>query len=331
MKSTPCLLLAFALAGPALAADPETRVGVAVLDFKADWHTDYRLDITHSGEVFSALLAQDLSVLKPLTVVGRDEKGANLAGERTVGDERMTPAAAKALGDSLRASALVTGQLFRSKTQLIIAAKVVLTATGQTSGTLVQGDPSIPLADLTARLGAQIANLILYQADSAPRQWKPASIVGSGGPEAPADDDETAYVAAIDGKPVADAEKRQKEPFTLLPGTHELVVRGENSKPGYSVRFAIQALPNARYQVHYRPRGDGPPAVAQAIPMDYRPTVWIHDLNSGTSIRVLVEIGTESKWPPVVFSNDGFEAYPSGVLGSNQGSPAPGSSGGHAK
>jgi len=320
MRNTLCLLLAFSLAASVQAADQPAAVRIAVFDFKADWHTDYRLEITHSGQVFSALMAQDLSVLKPLVVVGRDANGDNLAGEQTVGEERITPAAAKALGDSLHAAALVTGQLFRSTTQLIIAAKVVLTATGQTSGTLVQGNPSTSLADLTARLSAQIANLILYQPGSAPLQWKPASIVGSGGPDSPGEDGGVTYVAAIDGKPVVEREKRWKEPLALLPGTHEIIIGEAGSKTGFAYPLAFRAYPGARYQVHYNPGGGEPPAVAQAIPIYHPSKIWIQDLIAGTPVPVLV-VGERE-------SSRSIEPIGLGYNGSLGGGSLSGSSGG---
>lgn len=319
MKAISLLLLVLPAAVYSSPINSAGTVGVAVFDFKAGGQVDYELGVTDAGKVFAIMLADDLSVLAPITVVDRGAILRGLGDRRfNVGDP-ITPMDAKQLGQSLGATTLVNGHIFASKTEFIIEAKVVSAETGQTFGTMVKTDRSAPMADLISQLSAQIGEIVLVQQRVGTTRWSPAMIVGTHrsvtniGTNIP--HDEVACVLAIDGRIVSGGSEQWSQGRRLLPGIHEIVigytaqlrasVAPGGSFPVYAARDVVfKAKPGASYEVVY-----------ESSPLDeqgqtHGPMLWIKDQASSQPVTMLIDAstgpeGTETAFPPPFFGATG--------------------------
>ena len=301
MKTISLLLLVLPAAVYSSPINPAGTVGVAVFDFKSEGHVDSELGVTDAGKVFAIMLADDLSVLAPITVVDRGAIVRELGDRRINVGDPITPMDAKQLGQSLGATALVNGQIFTSKTEVIIAAKVVSADTGQTFGTMVKTDRLTPMADLISQLSAQIGEIVLVQQRVGTTRWNPAMITGTDrsvtitGTNIP--HDEVACVLAIDGRTVSGGSEQWSQERRLLPGLHEIVigytaqlrasVAPGGSFPVYAARDVVfKAKPGASYEVVY----ESSPLGEQR--QTHGPMLWIKDQASNQPVTILVDAGT---------------------------------------
>jgi TolB-like protein len=261
MKTFLCLFLLLPLAAHSGPQAPEASPSVAVFDFNSEWSVDYHVQITDAGKVFASWVAHDLSLLPPITVVNK-EAVEKLQSQRTFSiADSISPAEAKEVGLTLGATTLVTGRMFKSGTEIIIAAKIVSAGTGEALGTAVKGDPKTPFADLVSQLSEQVGQIILLQQGVKQAPWALAKIVGTRKvvstiiPNMPRED--TAGVVSVDGRDIQGGAEQWTQDEPLRPGAHRVVIYcyyGGNPLLYRPVTF--DAMPGASYVVVYE---GGPP------------------------------------------------------------------------
>jgi TolB-like protein len=323
MRIWPFLLVVLPAAAFSDAEPVPGHPAVAVFDFKSEWSVDYHVQVTNAGRAFAALLAHDLAVFDPLTVVDR-ESVARLQDHRKIAlGDPVTPADAKEIGQQLGASALVSGQLLRNGDELIVAAKVVSSQTGETQGTSVKGGSEMALADLISQLSEQVGQIVLHQQGVKEVAWEPATIAGKSEsdsaivPGTPRED--IASIASIDRRVI----KAGLAAFPLSPGVHEVGIfyYEGNQELEKSVTFDVK--PGASYEVVY----DGAAAKGK------RP--WIRDQKTHQPVEVLkglppvrdydhvpVPLGATNLYPYYTGINSGIQSS------SPQSGSGPGRSGG---
>jgi TolB-like protein len=255
MKTARLLFFFVPLAAYSGPIPSEGKPTVAVFDFKADWSVDRHVQVTDSGKAFASWLAHDLSVLPPIKVVdtGADDK---LADHRKLllGDT-ISPADAKQVGQSLGATALVTGQIFGSDTEIIVAAKVVSAESGETLGTAVKGGPTTPFADLVSQLSEQVGKIILLQQGVKQAPWPPATIVGSRNPVSTIIPNvprlDLTGIVSIDGRAIPNGPEALAQEQPIRPGTHAVVIYYYEGHPTLTRRLVFDVQPGASYAVVY--------------------------------------------------------------------------------
>jgi TolB-like protein len=277
MKTILCILLALpasALTGPAV---PAANMPIAVFAFQTDGDADKQLGVRNAGETIARLLTDDLSVLAPLAVIDQGSLRQMLDHREFDLLDPITPGDAKKIGRTLGAATLVNGRIFVAGAGLIIAAKVVSADTGQTSGTMVKGDRSVPLADMISSLSSQIGKIALDQrgVDSTP--WAPATIVGSRRHGSFLSHDEVACVMAIDGRPIPDETEKWDQRQPLLPGLHEVFVRYYDGTSTAGHDFVFNARPGASYEVNSERQEH------------LGPKLWILDRNTHQLVTVIAD------------------------------------------
>lgn len=277
MKILPWLLLLLPAAASAAPAGSPATPSMAVFDFTTDGNLGTRLGMARAGPAIARVLRDDLSVLPPLAVVNRGPAGPGPVPERFDLDRPIPPAEAARIGRLLGATTLVSGQVIAAGSSLIIAARVVAAGTGEALGTMVKGDGTAPVAELVARLGAQIARIAMIQQGLEPVPWVPAGIVGTCRRGALLSHDEVACVMAVDGRAIPDEALNWSRSQALLPGVHEIFVRFYDGTATAGRSFVIEARPGAAYAVSYQrqPRAN--------------PTLWIQDLGAHQPATEAVE------------------------------------------
>ncbi len=235
MRTSLCLLLLAPLAAHCAPEAPAKAPAVAVFDFNSEWSVDYHVQITDAGKTFAIWVAHDLSLLEPITVVNQ-EAVAKLQSRRKLSiSDSITPAEAMQVGAELGATTLVTGRMFRSGTEIIVAAKIVSAGTGEALGTAVKGDQKTPLADLVSQLSEQVGQIVLLQQGVKQSPWDMAKIVGTRKivptiiPNMPRED--TAGVVSVDGRAIQGGPEQWTQEQTIRPGSasgrHIQLLRGQ--------------------------------------------------------------------------------------------------------
>jgi hypothetical protein len=288
------LLTLFVLPAGLLAA-PVPEVRVAVADFQSDRRVDQQVGGLDSGRALARILRADLAVLAPVTVVGRWGPEA----DATDVVRAVPPAEAKATGESLGATTLVSGQVLAGPAGPIMAAKVISATTGRTQGTLVQSVQGESVADLASRLAAQVAAVAMAQLGGTPGSWPAAAIVGTRQPGSHLDHDEVACVLDVDGRVVPDETAKWDQPQTLSPGLHEVYVRFYDGHRLMGHGFIFNALPGAHYRVVFE------------RPADRKATVWISSADTGEPVTGKSEADPDLQPPAMVLMNIGPYGNPS--------------------
>jgi TolB-like protein len=269
------LLILFPVAAYSSPENGTRRPTVAVFDFKSDWSIDYHVQVTDAGRAIAMWLAHDLAVLAPIAVIDR-QSVSTLQDHRkfNLGDP-VTPSDAKEMGRVLRSDALVTGQVFWKGAEMIVAAKVVSSANGETQGTAVKGGPTTTLADLISQLAEQVGQIVLHQQGVKQSEWEPAKIVRipetvpATVPGAP--DEKIASIAAVDRKLILTG----SEPCLIRPGVHDVLIYYDegNVRLGHSILFDVR--PGATYAGVY----DAAAAKGKRL--------WIQDLKTHQPVEFL--------------------------------------------
>ncbi len=256
MKIKLCLFLLAPLAADCAPETPTQTPSVAVFDFNSDWSTDYHVQITDAGKTFASWLAHDLALLEPITVVNEGAVAKLQSSRKFSISDTLAPADAEQVGAELGATTLVTGRMFRSGTETIVAAKVVSAGTGEALGTAVRGDPKTPLADMVSQLSEQVGQIILLQQGVRQSPWALAKIVGTRKivatiiPNMPRED--TAGVVSVDGRAIQGGPEQWIQEQPIRPGAHQIVIYsyyGGSPLLYRPVRF--DAKPGASYVVVY--------------------------------------------------------------------------------
>ena len=268
------LLTLFVLPAGLLAA-PATEVRVAVADFLSGFNVDQQVGGHDSGRALARILRADLAVLAPLTVVGPWDREADATDVRAV-----PPAEAKAVGESLGATTLVSGRVLAGSAGPIMAARVISATTGRTQGTLVQSVRGESVADLVSHLAAQVAAVAMAQQGRPPGSWPAAAILGTRRPGSHSDHDEVACVLDVDGRAVPDETAKWDQPQALSPGLHEVYVRFFDGHRLMDHDFIFNAAPGAHYRVGF------------ARPADRKATLWIGSADSGEPVTDKAEADT---------------------------------------
>ncbi len=268
------LLTLFVLPAGLLAA-PATEVRVAVADFRSDFHVDQLVGGHDSGRALARILRADLAVLAPLTVVGPWDPEADATDVRAV-----PPAEAKAVGESLGATTLVSGQVLAGPAGPIVAARVISATTGRTQGTLVQSVRGESVADLVSHLAVQVAAEAMAQQGRPPGSWPEAAILGTRRPGSHSAHDEVACVLDVDGRAVPDETAKWDQPQALSPGLHEVYVRFYDGHRLMDHDFIFNAVPGAHYRVAFE------------RPADWKATVWIGSAETGEPVTGKAEADT---------------------------------------
>jgi hypothetical protein len=285
------LLLTLFVLPAGLLASPATEVRVAVADFQSDFHVDQQIGGHGSGRALARILRADLAVLTPLTVVGPWDLKADAADVVRA----VTPAEAKAAGESLGATTLVSGQVLAGPAGPIVTARVIYATTGRTQGTLVQSVRGETVADLVSHLAAQVAALAMAQQGLPSGSWQAASILGTRRPGSHSAHDEVACVVDVDGRIVPDETTKWDQPQVLSPGLHEVYVRFYDGQRLMDHDFIFNAVPGAHYRVSFE------------RPADRKATVWIGSADSGEPVTAKAEADTrlppsqtidpQNRWP----------------------------------
>ncbi len=285
MKTVICMLLALPAAVLSAPVDSTSNPHVAVFDLHTDVNIDNQLGVTNAGRLIANMLANDISVLAPLTAINREAIQRQLDGRRVDLLNPIPPADAKRLGQSLNATTLVTGSIFIAGDGIIIAAKVVSTETGQTFGTMVKSDGTTPIVDLLSKLSMEIGRAALVQQGLEPPHWSPATIVGSCKQGSLISHDEIACVMAVDGRAVPDEVNQWSRKQPVLPGLHEIFVRYYDGTTTAGHNFIFGAKPGTLYEVRYERQ---PPL---------NPELWIEDQASHQPVTSKVAVGIDKPRP----------------------------------
>jgi TolB-like protein len=319
MKSSLFLVLLLPAAAFSDPAYPTGNTSVVVFNFQVDAAASKRFGVANAGQSVASLLAHDLSLLAPIRVIdhGAVQKGQG-QWKINLGDP-VTAEDARRIGQLLGATSFVTGRVFESGSEIILAAKVVSAGTGQALGTMVKGDHSTPIADLISRLGAQVGRIALVQNGAGPAEWTPATIVGTRRRATSTGSsiahDQVACVLAIDGMAIPDEVDKWGEKQLLLPGLHEVFVRyyDGTSMPGHD--FTFDAKPGASYEV-VSESGPSSAVAVGSLPLESlhnagggSPRIWIRDQETQQAVTDVAVPSMESRRPelPVVFVPQGFE------------------------
>jgi TolB-like protein len=308
MKNALCLILLLPAAAYSDPAYPIGNTCVAVFNFQADGGFRQHSGVADAGKSVASLLTHDLSVLEPIKVVDRDAIQEGQGGHLKINlGDPITPEDAKRIGRDLGATALVTGRIFGSRSQVIIAAKVVSARTGETLGAMVKGDQSTPIVDLISQLGAQVASIAMKQNGVEGTPWPPATIVGTRerstrlGTSIP--HDEVACVLAIDGRVIPDEVEKWSQPQTLLPGIHEIFIRYYDGTDIAGHSFVFNARPGGSYEVYCEkphlsmasgntllyPTSRNIPASTEG------PKLWIRDQRTHEPVTAVAQVSLDSK------------------------------------
>ena len=128
---------------------------VAVFDFEAKDEA-----VRDLGPKVATLLNARLSAQPDLILVERAEL-EKVLGEQELGLAGTVSAdSAAKVGQLTGAKVLVTGRVFKVENQTFIVAKVIGTETSRVYGEMVQGPPTVTVADLTANLATKIASVV---------------------------------------------------------------------------------------------------------------------------------------------------------------------------
>lgn len=223
----------------AYAADPGSgKLPVAVFDFEASDSGKPAL-----GASFSGIVAADLSTLPPfVSLLGN--KLAGLPERPQFGTVESTgPETAARIGRLTGAIALVNGRVIISGQDATVVAKIIDTATGRVYGEMVQGDITVPLADLAAQISLKIAALVMQVRGLPAGTWPSATIFGVAGGDAPPTRDTAVSVTDIDGL------KQQPSPkFSILPGVHNITISGRRNGAIARASFTFTARPGGEYR-----------------------------------------------------------------------------------
>lgn len=282
-------LLSLLVLPAGLLAEPAPTVRAAVADFQSDRRVDQLVGGHDSGRALARILRADLSVLAPVTVVGRWGQET----EATDVLQAVPPAEAKTAGESLGATTLVSGQVLAGPAGPIVAAKVINAATGRTQGTLVQTVRGESVADLISHLAAQVAAVAMAQQGQTPGAWPAAAIIGTRRQGTFLGHDEVACVLDVDGRVVADETAKWDQPQVLSPGLHEVYVRFYDGHHLLGHGFIFNVAPGARYEVAFERS------------TDRKATVWINSAATSEPVTAKAEAQSEAPVETTILMNIG--------------------------
>jgi len=144
----------------ARAAAPDVLT-VAVFDFDSKDES-----VRDLGPKMATLINASLSTQPEIIPVERAELEKAL-GEQELGLSGVVSAdSAARVGQLTGAKVLVTGRVFKVENQTFIVAKVIGTETSRVYGEMVQGSPTVSVADLATNLAGKIAAVVLEKGDT---------------------------------------------------------------------------------------------------------------------------------------------------------------------
>src|ERR1017187_253632 len=300
----PALLV---LAWPAfLAADPDaanTPVPVAVCDFETEHGVDPAL-----GPAIAEIVRSNLSVLPRLYSVN-PKQSANFHAPKF--EETPGPKLAAEIGGHLGAKALLTGRISKAGSSLTVAAKVVETDTGSSIGVAVNGSASEPMADSVSKLAIKIGAAVLHRTESeAALLWTPATLRGSdrvSGGASFLSLHETAYVSAVDGRPIARDRENWAKDQPLAPGRHGVAAAYYDGSKIAGCLLFFDATPGRSYELRSEDRSND------------KALLWIADAESGRPVTVWVSPARSKKPQPTNYLEVEMGSRQDAIIGSSRG------------
>jgi len=162
MKTRIALILALLLAaGTTVRAATNDVLTVAVFDFESKDES-----VSGLGPKVATLVNANLSAEPQIITVERADL-EKVLGEQELGlSGTVDPNSAAKIGQLTGAKVLVTGRVFKADNQTIIVAKVIGTETSRVYGEMVQGSPTVSVADLATNLAGKIAAVVLEKGDT---------------------------------------------------------------------------------------------------------------------------------------------------------------------
>jgi TolB-like protein len=256
MRTSLCLFLLAPLAAHCAPEAPAQTPSVAVFDFSSEWSVDYHVQITDAGRAFATWVAHDLALLAPISVVNSAAVEQLQAHRKFNIADSISPEDAKQVGLSLGATTLVTGRMFRSGDETIVAAKVVSARTGEANGTAVRGDAKTPFADMVSQLSEQVGQIVLLQQGVKQSPWGMAKIVGTRKivstiiPGMPRED--SAGVVSVDDRAIQGGPEVWTQEESIRPGAHRIIIYCYyGGSPLLYRQVLFDAKPGASYVVVY--------------------------------------------------------------------------------